>query len=496
MIVSFRRRIAALGVVLATAAATLLLAPLPAQAAPAAALPIDPAAVTAIEIHKFEQPEQLGQPANGLEQDTEGLTPVGGATFTAKLIPGIDLATNEGQAEAAQLTAADAADLVASEPVARSATTDEHGNATLAPLGVGLYYVQETVTPSGFTGAAPFLVALPLTNPTALDSWLTTVHVYPKNARVAIALDVIDRDAVKLGDVVEWLSRSDIPALADIDGYRVVQRIDPGLRLIDDGAHVAVGFDVPGAPALVLGTHYTRTADPVTGRIVIDFLPAGLDLLEQVIRDHPGAQVTVGYRTAVLAEGELVNEALLYPSRASIDGGPGAPAPVSDTNATKWGPIAVRVHERGNPSHLIQGARFKVYLTPEDAARGTNPVVIDGVDEWASDTEGMLHIPGLRFSNFADGLDRDRDDPLFRYYYVMPTYFPSGWTGVKEPLRTTVTSTTEVNVLTVVLWRERGLPITGAQSAGAALLGALLIGGGLLFLARRRRNRDEEVVGS
>lgn len=472
----------------------------PAHAAPAPIHTIDPATITAIEIHKFEQPDQLGQPANGLPQDTTGLTPVPGATFTAKRVPGIDLTTQSGQQAAAALTSAEAGLLVAAEPIAASGTTDGAGNATLAPLGVGLYYVEETVTPAGFVDSAPFVVALPLTNPVLLDRLLTTVHVYPKNARVTIVLDVVDRDAVAKGDEVAWISRSDIPHQAGLNGYRVVQKIDPRLRLVDTGPHIQVRLEVPGSPTppvLARGTHYTLTVDPATQQVTVDFLPDGLALLEQTVRDHPAAQVRIDYRTIVLDEGELVNEALLYPSRGSIDGDPGSPPPLGDTNVTKWGPIAVLVHERGNPSNLIEGARFKIYLSAEDAARGVNPIVIDGVDEWPTDVTGMLRIPGLRFSGFVDGLDRDRSDPLFRYYYVMPTYFPPGWIGVKEPLATTVFSTTEVNLLNVVLWREdsgggdSGLPVTGAQTGGAALFGVVLLGSGLLLLMRRRRNRRE-----
>lgn len=474
--------------------AVLCLSPTSARAL-APAQPIDPAAVTALEIHKFEQPEHLGAGADGLPQDTTGLTAVPGATFTATRVPGIDLMTNAGQLAAENLTVEAATLLVASQPASGSGTTDANGNASIAPLGVGLYFVQETVTPAGFVGSVPFLVTLPLTHPVLLDRWLSTVHVYPKNARVSISLEVTDRDAVTLGNTVGWLSKSGIPTQPVLDGYRVVQRIDPALRLVGDGSQVTVGFDVVGTPTLVSGTHYALNIDPVTGWITIDVLPAGLTVLAQVVRDHPGARLAIGYRTTVLGDGELVNEALLYPSKASIDGAPDAPAPLSATNVTKWGPLAVRVHERGNPTNLIQGAGFKVYLSAQDAARGTNPIVVNGVDEWVSDSDGMLRVPGLRFSGFADGLDRDVNEPLFRYYYVMPSFFPPGWTGVKVPLATTVFSTTDVNVITVVLWKESADDLTttgGPQIAGLSILGALLIGGGLLFFVRRHTDRQRE----
>lgn len=483
------RRAAIVCVALAAALILGLIGAPPAQAAP---IPVGP---FTLEVHKFEQPDTFGPPSNGLPQDTTGLTPVPGATFSVKRVPGIDLTSNAGQAQAGALTLEDAALLVANQPdAAPPGTTDGNGNTTFILPNSGLYYVQETITPAGFAGSARFVVALPLTDPDNLDRWLSTVHVYPKNARTSIELDVVDADAVRLGDIVTWRSRSSIP-ITPTDGYRVVQRIDTELQLIDSGDHVTVGFSVAGAPPLVQGAHYTRTVDPVTQQITIDFLPAGRTLLEQVAATHPGAEVVIEYQTRVLADGDLVNEALLYPSRAAIDGGPGAPQPLSASNVTKWGPIAALVHERGKPSNLIPGARFKLYLTPEDAVQGVNAIEVSGVSEWTTDANGMVRIEGLRFSGFVNGLDRDPSDPLFRYYYLMPTYYPPGWTGEKNPLRTTVFSTVDATVLEVVLWRtDDGLPITGGQQLGIVLLGVLLVGGGVVLLARRRRDAEETAV--
>lgn len=486
----------ALGVALFVALlASLMWVPSAAHAGPGTARTIDPAAVTALEIHKFEQPDQLGEHASGLPQDTTGLTPVPGATFTAKLVPGIDLATNAGQEAAASLTADDARALVSTLPIAASGTTDTLGNATLAPLGVGLYYVEETAVPSGFVGSAPFLVALPLTDPVQLDRWLTTVHVYPKNARVGITLEVDDANAVALGQTVGWRSRSGIPALAGLDGYRVDQRIPPELELGGGATGLRVSLDCPGCSPLIEGTHFTRGYNSASRTATVDFTPAGLLLLSATAQSHPGTRVAVDFETTVQAEGDLRVESVLYPSRAAIDGGPGAPQPPTASARTKWGPLGILVNERGNPAHLIQGARFRLFLTAEDAIAGVNPIEVSGVSEWTTDADGRITVSGLRFSDFVNGLDRAPEDPLFRDYFVIMTYVPAGYEGVKTPLALAVTSTVDAQVALVEVWRTsvppEDLAVTGARITGVATIVLLLLGAGAVLLVRRRRSGQE-----
>ncbi|MFC6235234.1 SpaH/EbpB family LPXTG-anchored major pilin, partial [Leucobacter soli] len=416
----------------------------------------------------------------------------------------------------AALTAAAVAPLVAGRPIAATDETDGAGDATLAPLGVGLYYVQETVTPSGYVGAAPFLVALPLTNPETLNDRLTVVHVYPKNAHVSISLDVRDADAVAVGDTVSWTSRSSIPNLPVLDGYRIVQEIDPKLELVgaaggapgDAAGEVVVALDCAGCPPLQTGVHYTRSYDPVTREITVDFTAAGLRVLEDAVSAHPDASVTVGYGTRVLGDGELRNRALLYADRASIDGDPGSAGPVSDTAVTKWGPLAILVHERGKPNVLIPGAKFRLFLSAEDAKAGRNPIVVDGTSEWTTDENGEIRVDGLRFSDFVDGLERDESDPLYRSYYVILTEIPEGYRGTKTPIALSVTSTVEPQIAVVELWRPQvggddddddgdqdgGLSTTGVRIAGIGLLGAILAIGGAMILARRRERDEDRAV--
>ncbi|MBD8029993.1 SpaH/EbpB family LPXTG-anchored major pilin [Corynebacterium gallinarum] len=509
---------------------------------------IDRNAETTLVVHKFEQPELLRPSADGLPKDTSGLVPVPGASFTAKRVPGIDLHTNEGQRSAAGLGVTEAAQRVSSEPIAAQAVTNGNGTAVLSNLKVGLYYVQETSIQPGFAGTSPFLVALPLTNPQDHSSWLTTVHVYPKNARAGITLEVIDQDAVGLGDTVQWTSRSGIPLRSTIDGYRVQQIINPQLELLgsasDKTAQVKVSITGVGVSALILGQDYHINYTSGDRTITVDFLESGLRKLEAAVAADPSAEVQIEYGTTVLSDGVHANTSVLYPSREAIDSQIG----VNSTAETRWGPLSVVVHENDKPDNRIPGASFQLYRSPEDAAARRDPIIIEGVSEWITDEQGRLIIEGLRFSNFANGLDRELTDPLYRTYWVVPTNSPPGWEWVDaDPLGGAVNSEVTFQTLIYEVIREddptrpgillpiiffpfdwfnggsssgsadggpgpnpdasssepgspqefdnkdsrTGLASTGAQVTGLITFALVLIAAGVLLIMRRRGNQNE-----
>lgn len=452
---------------------------------------IDPDAVTSIEIHKFEQPVVAGAVANGLPRDTSGLTPVPGATYTAKRVPGIDLTTNSGQRAAAELTLREVAERTAGVLEAATAITDDNGRATLSGLGVGLYYVQETVIPAGYAGAAPFVVALPLTHPQSGDEWLTTVHVYPKTSRVGVDLEVVDQDAVKISDTVHWISRSGIPLRSSITGYRVDQIIHPQLSLIggagNETGSVRVTIEAGGevraqaqmrfasfvrqvadTPSLTVNVDYRTSYSDTTRTLQVLFLEPGLRKLEQAIAHSPGARVRIDYDTRVWGEGALLNEAVLYPSKYALDTGTG----VRDGAITKWGPLSVTVMQSDDPSRPVAGAVFEVYATPQDAFARRNPVTINGVSRWATDDQGRLIINGLRFSEFVNGLDRETSDPLFRDYWVVPVSLPDGWSWVdQQPLSGIVNSELEYQTLVYLAEQKPDDPDTGEPGRTGLVFG-------------------------
>lgn len=442
-----------------------------------------PSGPMTLMIHKFAQPQATGDAATGVpltDAETAGWAPIGGVTFEATRVPGIDLSRHEGWAQAADLTPARAAELSAHEPATARGVTAPDGELVLDGLAVGLYLVVETDAPAGVLRAPAFLVTLPLAHPTESHGWLTTVHVYPKNAAVDVDLAVRDRDAVSCGDTVTWTSRSAIPRRAEIESYRVQQALADGVRLTDRFADIRV--EITGQPPLTYGVDYEVHESQVGERWAFDtvFTRAGREKLAV----DTEAQVLIRYRTAIERAGEFTNETVLHAGNAH---------PVRATTTTKFGPLKILVHEKGVPSHLIAGAAFQLFLTEADARAQRTPIVIDGVSEWRTDTDGYITFDCLRFSHFADGLDRAPGTELHRNYYAAPVSYPPGWTGEQVILVGTVTSADVPEVLRAVVWKSgpaTELAETGAKMLGAVALGGVLVALGIVLVGRRRPRRE------
>ncbi|MFT3943353.1 MAG: SpaH/EbpB family LPXTG-anchored major pilin [Ancrocorticia sp.] len=470
-------------------------------------------------LHKLEQPDNMGLPAPGLPLDAaslEDMKPISGVAFEVKRVPVADPTSKAGEVQVPSLTPAEAALLVAGEPVAASGVTDADGVLPLAGLDTGLYYVTETAVPGGVKPGAPFLVSLPMRHPTE-NTWLHTVHIYPKSARVGITLDVRDQDALTCGDTVTWTARADIPLDTPISSYLVRNVLASGVSLAGDAATITVVIDEADAPALVAGIDYTivefgsdvraRTGgEAVDGERGFDVVltETGRAKLDQ----YPGGQVRVSYPTRITGPGEHINEARLFVDEA---------APAVDTAVTKFGPLNVWIHEKGNEANPVPGTTFRLYLTAEDALAGKNWITVGGISEWTSGPDGTFSIGCLRFTGHVNGLDRDPNDPLYRPYIVGPVRYLAGWSGDGIAISGVVSSATHPMRLVFDAWRGaspspspstpttelpitnpttpggparpttpgRQLPVTGAQVGGISLLAVTLIGIGVVLVRRR-----------
>lgn len=501
-----------------------------AQAAPTIPTVPSPDERGTLNIHKFEQPDALGTPADGMERDTTGLVAMEGVEFTIKRVPSIDLSTNAGWIAAGNLTTAAAAAEVAGL-TGTPLETDADGLARFADLPIGLYYVEETQWPSGATPAAPFLVTVPITNERpivgtgteaepqfpARTTWLYDVHVYPKNAVTAGQKTVDDADSVKLGDTVEWTIRGDIPKADPIDAYRIVDALDARLQLVTSGAQApALTLTGTTGVTLVAGDDYewTNTA----GRLQLDMTGPGLVKLVTAWKADATAQVQIVLNTTVIGlvapgdgdvDGIIKNQATIFPNQAAIDWEPGDPGvpPTTTQPETRWGNIVLSKVAQGSNAPLV-GAEFQVFLSEADALAQQNALVVtrdasgalipDGQSVFTSDSNGRVLIPGLRYSTWANNAAVAEGDAGYQAYWVVETKSPVGADGTKyellaKPVKVEVnsasTTVTTANGVIVNVPKNGGfeLPLTGGTGTWLLTAGGLLLIGGALFLVLRRK---------
>lgn len=492
----------------------------------AQAAPSIPTGDGSITVHKFVQPAVNGADNNGLELPTgatDGWTPLAGAEFTAKLVPGIDLTTNAGWLAAQQLSVSDAATAAAGSPGIASGLTGADGLATIAPLPIGLYLVEETTTPAGHIGAAPFLVTIPMTHPTDLDKWISDVHVYPKNATIG-SKTVEDKDAIQLGDSVVWTIKGAVQAPASgqkITGYAIADKLDAKLTYqATPGAVATITQPDAVAGQLIAGTDYKVTVFASSNTVAAILTATGLEKLTAAKLSNPTTEVQLVVPTVVNAVGEIENTGLIFPNGEGVDqgfgGDPGNPTDPTDPTdkceencyttpgaITKWGDITFTKVNDATPAVGLAGAEFQIYAV-DPSTTGATPLELS-IDDlgtksntFVSTADGTVVIPGLRYSNWANGVLIDDNHDDFQPYWIVETKAPEGFELLAQPIKVKLNEKVVVldgaaagdftNLVNVKKNAGFELPLTGGAGTWMLTAGGLLliVGGGVLAIRRKK----------
>ncbi|MDF2917060.1 MAG: putative outer membrane protein [Microbacterium sp.] len=390
--------------------------------------------------------QQLGQALSGVQFSVQRVAYNGTA---------IDLTTAAGWDQAATATPANITSAPFSFSSSTTATTGANGEAVVANLPYGLYYVTETNPgPNPIVSPVqPFLVSVPYPNQ---GTWLYDVHVYPKNKLndTTPTKSVSAPDAPVLGSTVVWTVDAPLPALAAGDTYRsfsITDNLDA--RLSYTGATVSVD-----GTTLVENTDYT-----VSGNVKITFTSTGLSKLA----GKTAVQAKISTKvTSLGANGQITNTAVVNTNGSDRE---------TNTPQTNWGPLVIQKTDAAT-SNALSGAIFEVY----DAKNGT---LVTG--PLTTDATGKISIDGLWVGN---------DSVTSRTYWVKETQAPAGYVLPADPwTQVTVNAAGAAAPTTVTLQNTQqtgpNLPLTGG--AGSALF--TIVGGGLVvagvgtIIARRAR---------
>lgn len=470
----------------AFATLTVLGGALPASAAPNIVAPTDPP--PSITIHKHEQPAVPGPVGTGSPTDPVAGDPIDGVVFTIERVESLDVFDNADWAMLPTLTATDVIDDDVAYPLGApvTATTGADGVGTGAVTTVvelGVYLVREFSTPAGagiVIESAPFLVVVPQPQVVGnVTDWNYNVHVYPKNTVANVVKSTPPAVQQGLGSTVPWTITTNAPIASQgtaVTSYAIQDVLDPRLDYVEDSAVVTVGGSTLTTP-----TDYTIT--PLAGAggtLVVNFTdPAGLQALE----DANGGQVVLTFDTTVVSltapgepTGVIDNIGSVFVNDSQID---------SNTVTDYWGGIEIKkVDDDAQNAEALEGATFRVYL-PTDTAFA-NPIAINGVSMWTSDSNGIVTIHGLRTNQAGTMQYVVREEAAPAGYTLGDT---TSWTLAVAPGTDTEVELTVVNPQVP----PYQLPVTGGSGEAAFMIGGLgLIGAALGFVLIRRRKEQAE----
>lgn len=492
---------------------------------------IDPNKKGSITIHKFDDNGEstednesvFNKPGDGtLITDTTDLgNPLGGITFKITLIPDATSNMTVVQAKGAvdAMTAAMTKEELAEYQ--KTGMTSNGGVYTFADIKQGIYLVEE-VENTMTTGVSPFLVSIPMVDPTDHSSWMYDIHVYPKNTMADGTIDkkVLDENGDKqlsvnksIGEEVKWVIGMTFPgSIANIDAadsskgyFYITDSLDSRLNFKSVKVEV-VSFDGTSSNELIAGTDYILTAPAVGAAgtndqdIKIDFKTAAG--LQKLINTPVDSKIeitvtTVVNETAVTSLATaIMNSAELYFNNE--DGDPTDPEdpvtpPIEETPEVDLVGIAIKkVDEKGE---LLDGATFTIYKTMTDAGEG-KAILQLGAD-WTEtsgeslaivDSSPVEYVKGYLYFS-GENMDKlELPSAPKTKYYIVETKVPNGY-----DLLNTIHELECGTTTTITNIKSPGftLPITGGSGTLLfTIIGIALIGGAvtlLVVLKKRKR---------
>lgn len=479
-----------------------------------------------VTITKLSQPGTLGSAATGepLSALPEGATPISDVVFDYYLVENTgagetaDIGTNGGQRAAAGLTPATAT--IPGSPTGSFPATTPAGETT-ATLQRGLYVVQEdpTSVPAGVTAAAPFMLAVPLTDPTDRDAWLNQIFVYPKNSQIDAEKTVENAEDLIVGDTVTWTINTDIPRVENPAATDATnQFIAPDLFRIDDtlqadqlelnpvyteGNNTSIRVTA-GGTLLVEGTEYNITEDavstPGSSTYQILFTQAGREALAAAVNLDPSAQVSVELDTKVLAAEVIENTASIFPNQNSVTQNDPLVTPAEDV---RYGSYNFQKLSSDDAVTDLSGAQFRVYNTLKDAEAGNDNYLepVDGGHTngvWTTGEDGRISISGLRHSGFADGEAFGDGDSRYVTYYLVEVTALKGHQLLAAPVPFIVGENSgasdpwgfDKEITNQATTGAFVLPLTGGSGTAMLTIAGIAILAVVLFLARRRSTSE------
>lgn len=395
--------------------------------------------------------------------------------------------------------------------------TDDNGVVELSNLARGYYFVVENLGESapeiknGSDGwdaiaitapAKPFVVAVPMTNPQDQESWISDVHVYPKNQTTDVVKEP-SKPSVNVGEVFKWSIAVELPAdIQDYQKFVVTDKLDEALTYMSGSVKV----------------YQAEKKDDkwvkVTSETELDSFAASLEDGNTLTIDLISGKTKMADWEGLIIEFQTtVNEKLAEKSvniinnTATVDftnkQGQSSKKE-SDKTEVNVGDIIIKKVDRDGIN--LGGAEFQIAGSEEAAVKGEFIKVQADVKE-----DGKVNITKLVYPGDADyesaqdwivktnssgiatfeGLETHTDQG-YNSYWIVETKAPEGYNLVGDPIEVNFEKTAGKNyTIEKDVVNSKGFTLPQTGSMGMILLtvtGIFLIGLAILLFIPKKRN--------
>lgn len=499
------------------------------------ALP-DPTEEGSITIHKYvvEDADDYTLAADGLQKDTDEVIATKGGNpvtigdmvklsnieFTLELMK-LKTGSPEGSADIADYEVDDTFTAVTD-------STDAAGLLVFDELAQGIYRVTETESTTIRKACDPFLVSIPMTNPTDATQWIYDIHVYPKNELAdgpdidkSVTVVGNQHDTMNRDEEVTWIVRADIPVGI---GAAQTYEINDNMNAIHSFLPSSLVFSAVNADGktpitlapLTAVTDYTLTHTPGTypaaDKFTVSFTKAGMTKLAAVNAAKTGtdmAKLVLTFNTEFkeLTQAQWENE-LTTPMGKELENKADLKyvneigttyTPVTEEPEVHLGGVKLIKVDANDTATALPGAKFKIYPTLADAKAGTNAIQDpDSVaaKEWevTADADGYVRFYGLEFGTSPTGsfetLTQGTGIGAESSYWIVETKAPAGgYTMLKAPLEVKINKTSHLAANKVEVKNSKfNLPLTGGMGTMIfTILGLVLVIAGVSYAVVSRK---------
>lgn len=285
-----------------------------------------------------------------------------------------------------------------------------------------------------------------------------------------------DLTSVSLTDTVTFKITVDVPTvIQDLETYTLTDELPAGLSNVENLQVKALVGDQNTEKELAQDTDYTKT-----GNFVLNFDTSKMEDYTTLVITYTAK---LDMTNATLGEDGNINTVTLeYTNKVNTDG------EQEDTNTTQDSSKVVtgglNIKKVNSEDKLLDGAKFKIATTKENAQNGVFIKGTDGQDIEVTTVGGYAQINGLEYN----------DDETSREYWLVetqaPTYVEEGetksYTLLSEPQAVNVNGTSHTAEIEVENKKPITLPLTGG--IGTVLFAVL--GVGLIVVAKSIKKEE------